>query len=131
LEELVKFPGIGIKTAKLIAHILYDKPYIAVDTHIHRVANRLGLVHSKSSVLKDTSSFTKGGQNLEKLNWTKSPEETSEQLETIIPDSYKDHAHHSLVLFGRYYCLARNPKCDECKLKMVCLYYKEVKKLKG
>ena len=103
----MKFPGIGIKTAKLIAHILYNKPYIAVDTHIHRVANRLGLVT------------------------TTSPEKTSEQLESIVPDSYKDHAHHSLVLFGRYYCLARNPKCDDCKLKTVCMYYKEVKKLKG
>jgi endonuclease III len=100
LEELMKLPGIGIKTAKLIAHVLYAKPFIAVDTHIHRVANRLWLVT------------------------TTAPEKTSELLENLIPDSAKDIAHHGLVLFGRYHCLARNPKCDICKLKNICLYYK-------
>jgi endonuclease III len=91
LEELMKLPWVGVKTGKLIAHVLYDKPFIAVDTHIHRVSNRLWLV--KSPILKDTSPLH-----------TISPEKTSELLEKIIPDSYKDHAHHSLVLFGRYYC---------------------------
>ena len=100
LEELMKFPGIGIKTAKLVAHVIYDKPFIAVDTHIHRVSNRLWLVK------------------------TTTPEKTSELLEKRIPDEYKDHAHHALVLFGRYYCTARNPKCEECKLQKICLYYK-------
>ncbi|MFA7298294.1 MAG: endonuclease III [Candidatus Absconditabacterales bacterium] len=100
LEELMKLPGVGIKTAKVIAHVLYDKPFIAVDTHIHRVSNRLGLV--KTTV----------------------PEKTSELLEKRIPDEYKDLAHHALVLFGRYYCTARNPKCENCKLKTICLYYK-------
>jgi endonuclease-3 len=100
IEELMKFPGIGVKTAKLVAHVLYDKPFIAVDTHIHRVSNRLWLVK------------------------TTAPEKTSELLEKRIPDSYKDHAHHALVLFGRYYCTARNPKCDSCKLQKICLYYK-------
>lgn len=103
LEALQQFPGIGIKTAKLIAHVLYDAPYIAVDTHIHRVANRLGLVH------------------------TKAPEKTSEQLEKLVPNTYKEIAHHGLVLFGRYHCLARNPKCAECKLQNICEYYKGVK----
>jgi endonuclease-3 len=84
----------------LIAHVLYDASYIAVDTHIHRVSNRLGLVK------------------------TNIPEKTSELLEKIIPDNYKDHAHHALVLFGRYYCKAVKPKCDSCKLKKICLYYK-------
>jgi endonuclease-3 len=83
----------------LIAHVLYDKPYIAVDTHIQRVANRLWLVKSTS------------------------PEKTSELLEKLIPDSYKDFAHHALVLFGRYYCTAKKPKCGMCKLKNICLYY--------
>jgi len=101
LEELMKFPGIGIKTAKLVAHVLYDKPFIAVDTHIHRVSNRLGLV--KTTV----------------------PEKTSELLEKRIPDEYKDLAHHALVLFGRYYCTARNPKCETCKLQKICLFYKK------
>lgn len=100
LEELMKLPGIGVKTAKLIAHVLYDKPFIAVDTHIHRVSNRLWIVK------------------------TTAPEKTSELLEKCIPDDYKDHAHHALVLFGRYYCTARKPKCEDCKLQKICLYYK-------
>jgi len=108
IEELMKFPGIGVKTAKLIAHVLYDKPFIAVDTHIHRVSNRLWIVK------------------------TTAPEKTSELLEKIIPDRYKDHAHHSLVLFGRYYCKAVKPRCDECKLERLCDYYKSTSSpLKG
>lgn len=101
IEALMKFPGIGVKTAKLIAHVLYDKPFIAVDTHIHRVSNRLWLVK------------------------TTAPEKTSELLEKRIPDSYKDLAHHALVLFGRYYCTAKTPKCETCKLQKICLYYKQ------
>lgn len=103
VEELMKFPGIGVKTAKLVAHVLYDKPFIAVDTHIHRVSNRLWLVK------------------------TTAPERTSELLEKRIPDDYKDHAHHALVLFGRYYCTARNPKCASCKLQKICLSYRNSK----
>ena len=118
LEELMELPWVGIKTAKLVAHVLYDKPFIAVDTHIHRVSNRLWLV--KSPILKDSSPFkTKGAHTI------LSPEKTSELLEKRIPDEYKDHAHHALVLFGRYYCTARNPKCEDCKLKTICLYYKK------
>ena len=101
IEELMKFPGIGVKTAKLVAHVLYDKPFIAVDTHIHRVSNRLGLVK------------------------TTAPEKTSELLEKHIPDEYKDLAHHALVLFGRYYCTAKKPKCETCKLQKICLYYQQ------
>lgn len=104
LEELMKLPWVWIKTAKLIAHVLYDKPYIAVDTHIHRVSNRLWLV--KTSI----------------------PEKTSELLEKLIPYEYKDHAHHSLVLFGRYYCKAVKPLCENCKLQKICEYYKASKK---
>ena len=100
LEALMKLPGIGVKTGKLIAHVLYDKPFIAVDTHIQRVSNRLGLVK------------------------TTDPEKTSELLEKRIPDEYKDLAHHALVLFGRYYCTAKRPKCEMCKLQKICLYYK-------
>ena len=103
LETLLTLPWVGIKTAKLIAHVLYDKPFIAVDTHIHRVSNRLGLVK------------------------TTAPEKTSELLEKRIPDDYKDLAHHALVLFGRYYCTARNPKCETCKLQHICLYYRNLK----
>ena len=103
LETLLILPWVWIKTAKLIAHVLYDKPFIAVDTHIHRVSNRLGLVK------------------------TTAPEKTSELLEKRIPDDYKDLAHHALVLFGRYYCTARNPKCEMCKLQHICLYYRNLK----
>lgn len=107
LEALMQLPGIGIKTAKLIAHVLYNKPFIAVDTHIHRVANRLWLVT------------------------TTAPEKTSELLEKLIPDNAKDIAHHGLVLFGRYHCLARNPKCDICKLKKICNYYVTLNEVKS
>jgi len=100
--ELMKLPWVWIKTAKLIAHVLYDKPFIAVDTHIHRVSNRLGLVK------------------------TNAPEKTSELLEKRIPDSYKDLAHHALVLFGRYYCKAQKPMCQTCKLKKICNYYNTI-----
>lgn len=119
LEELMKMPGIGVKTAKLILHVLYDKLYIAVDTHIHRVSNRLWLV--KSPILKDTSPFKRKGA------YTISPEKTSELLEKVIPDEYKDHAHHSLVLFWRYYCKAVKPMCETCKLQKICEYYKRLK----
>ncbi len=101
LETLLVLPWVGIKTAKLIAHVLYDKPFIAVDTHIHRVSNRLWLVK------------------------TTAPEKTSELLEKRIPDAYKDLAHHALVLFGRYYCKAQRPLCENCKLQDICLYYKK------
>jgi endonuclease-3 len=84
--------------------VLYDKPFIAVDTHIHRVSNRLGLVK------------------------TTSPEKTSELLEKRIPDQYKDHAHHALVLFGRYYCKAQKPQCEICKLQQICLSYRNLHK---
>ena len=71
----------------------------------------------KSPILKDTSPFkTKGVYAI-------SPEKTSEQLEKLIPDEYKDHAHHSLVLFGRYYCKAVKPMCEDCRLRTLCLYY--------
>ncbi len=101
LAKLMELPWVGIKTAKLILHCMYGQLYIAVDTHIHRVANRLWLVK------------------------TTTPEKTSELLEKLIPDIYKEHAHHALVLFGRYYCKAMKPKCEICKLQNMCLYYKK------
>lgn len=103
LIELQKLPGVGIKTAKVILHVLYNMPFIAVDTHVHRVSNRLWLVK------------------------TKEPEKTSELLEKIVPDNYKPIAHHSLILFGRYVCKARNPMCEKCWLNSICLYFKKHK----
>lgn len=103
LLELQKLPGVWIKTAKVILHVLYDMPFIAVDTHVHRVSNRLWIVR------------------------TKNPEKTSELLEKLVPDNYKPIAHHSLILFGRYVCKARTPICESCELSAICLYFKRNK----
>lgn len=99
IVELKKLPWIWEKTAKVIGHVLYNILVIAVDTHVHRVSNRLGLLE------------------------TKTPEQTSKLLEKVIPNIYKHSSHHALVLFWRYYCNARKPKCAECKLNMICVYY--------
>ena len=102
LEKLQKLPWVWIKTAKVISYVLFWSKVIAVDTHVHRVANRLWLVD------------------------TKSPEKTSQELEKIVPDKYKKTAHHTLILFGRYHCTARNPKCNECQLANICKYKKSL-----
>ncbi len=96
LEELMKLPWVGIKTAKVVAHVLWGLPVIAVDTHVHRWW----------------------------IDETKTPDETSVELEKVVLKKYKDFAHHALVLFGRYVCIARNPKCSECSLKKYCNFYK-------
>ncbi len=101
IEWLQKLPWVGEKTAKVIAHVLFKLPVIAVDTHVHRVCNRLWIVS------------------------TKTPEQTSKLLEKVIPKIYKPIAHHSIILFWRYYCTARKPKCTECKLQDICKFYKE------
>jgi len=100
LEKLQKLPGVWIKTAKVISYVLFWSKVIAADTHVHRVANRLWLVN------------------------TKTPEKTSQELEKIVPDKYKDIAHHTLILFGRYHCTARNPKCNDCELSKICKHKK-------
>ncbi len=101
LEKLVKLPGVGIKTAKVILSVLYDAPLVAVDTHVHRISNRIGLVK------------------------TKTPEQTDKALDIVFSTEQKKKAHHAMVLFGRYVCVARKPKCPECKLKNICDYYKK------
>jgi len=95
-EELMTLYGVGEKTAKVILHVLYDHPVIAVDTHVHRVCNRLGIVK------------------------TTEPLQTSHELERIIPTKYLQNAHHGLILFGRYHCTARNPKCGDCPFVSWC-----------
>jgi hypothetical protein len=102
-SELMKLPGVGEKTAKVVLHVLYKKPVIAVDTHVHRICNRLGIVK------------------------TSTPLQTSKLLETTIPNEYKSIAHHCMILFGRYYCTARKPKCSECQLQKLCLYFNSKK----
>lgn len=104
--ELVKLPWVWEKTAKVILHVRFHQPVIAVDTHVHRICNRLGIVQ------------------------TKAPLQTSKLLETAIPNQYKQIAHHAMILFGRYFCTARNPKCDQCKLHALCQYYHSLKKIK-
>ena len=99
IEEMVKLPGVGIKTAKVVLYVLYKQRWVAVDTHVHRVMNRLWIVH------------------------TKTPEQSSKALEKIIPDEYKDIAHHVIIYFGRYLCKARKPECERCPLTDVCGWY--------
>ena len=100
LSELIKLHGVGENTAKVILHVLYRTDDIAVDTHVHRVCNRIGLVN------------------------TKEPLQTSKLLDKVIPKTYKSIAHHSLVFFWRYQCTARKPKCQECPFTKFCHYYK-------
>lgn len=104
IELLQKLPGVGRKTANVIASVVFQKPAMAVDTHVFRVSNRLGLT----------------------LN-SKTPLETEKKLVRYIPKNKIAIAHHWLILHGRYVCLARNPKCVECNLSEYCLYYSKLK----
>lgn len=98
MEQLTKLPGVGRKTANVMLAVAFDKPAMPVDTHVFRVAHRLDLV-SKSC---------------------KTPEETERQLTAHIPTEKLSLAHHWLLLFGRYTCTARNPKCSTCGLASIC-----------
>ena len=100
IDSLLTIPGVGRKTANVILSVAFDKPAMAVDTHVFRVANRLGLTNN-----------------------SKNPLQTERELVKHIPEQYLSRAHHWLILHGRYICTARKPKCDECGLKSLCLYY--------
>lgn len=102
VEELIKLPGVGRKTANVITSVVDHQPNMAVDTHVFRVSNRIGLVKA-SNVL-----------------------ETEKQLVKNIPQDLIHIAHHWLILHGRYICVARKPKCDQCGLTTVCNYYKKI-----
>jgi len=106
VDELQLLPGVGRKTANVIASVVYNKPAMAVDTHVFRVAARIGLT----------------------IN-SKTPLDTEKQLVKYIPDDLIPLAHHWLILHGRYVCQARKPKCEECGLKEFCRYYIENKKI--
>lgn len=97
-EELLSLPGIGIKSANVILNVIYGQPTIAVDTHVHRVSNRIGLVQ------------------------TDRPEKTEKELLKIVPKKHLMEAHHYLVLHGRYTCTARSPKCATCGIREYCQY---------
>jgi endonuclease III len=99
-EELMKLPGVGRKTANVIASVIYGRPMMAVDTHVFRVANRIGLTTN-----------------------SKTPLETELTLVRYIPESLIPKAHHWLILHGRYVCVARKPHCSECGLAPYCRYY--------
>jgi endonuclease-3 len=100
LDDLQKMPGVGRKTANVIASVVFDAPAIAVDTHVFRVANRIGL----------TSNAT-------------TPLAVEKQLTEHLPKDVLGVAHHWLILHGRYICVARTPKCEICPLTWFCRYY--------
>lgn len=103
VNELITLPGVGRKTANVIASVIYDVPAMAVDTHVFRVAARIGLT----------------------LN-AKNPKQAEDQLVRFIPEKYISRAHHWLILHGRYVCLARNPKCTTCKINFLCKAYSTI-----
>jgi endonuclease III len=106
VEDLTKMPGVGRKTANVIASVVHNLPTMAVDTHVFRVSHRLGLVNVKSST----------PLAVEK-------ELVKEFSKIIIPK-----AHHWLILHGRYVCLARNPKCSECGISHLCKSFEKIQK---
>ena len=105
MEELQLLPGVGRKTANVILSVAFNKPAMAVDTHVFRVAARIGL--------------TSGAKN---------PYETEMQLIKHIPEEKISLAHHWLILHGRYVCTARNPKCEECGIAPFCHFVNKMKK---
>ena len=102
-KDLINLPGVGRKTANVVLNIAFNKPTIAVDTHVFRVSNRTGLANGKN------------------------PNQVEEQLLKILPNKYLKKAHHLILLHGRYVCKSRNPLCRKCVINKICLYkYKNV-----
>ncbi|MEO5650220.1 MAG: endonuclease III [Ginsengibacter sp.] len=104
VNELMRLPGVGRKTANVITSVIDNQPNMAVDTHVFRVANRIGLVKAKT------------------------PFETEKELVKNLPEDLIHVAHHWLILHGRYICVARKPKCGICALRPVCKYYNKIVK---
>jgi endonuclease-3 len=98
LDDLILLPGVGRKTANVVLNEVFNKPTIAVDTHVFRVGNRTGLSNGKN------------------------PQQVENQLLKVLPKKYIKKAHHLILLHGRYTCKARNPLCKECVINKVCLY---------
>src|SRR5262249_15024351 len=97
-DALQTLPGVGRKTANVVLNIAFAEPTIAVDTHIFRVGNRTGMAPGRT------------------------PDEVEARLEKVVPAHYKLHAHHWLILHGRYICLARKPNCPSCIVRDLCAY---------
>lgn len=104
VEALVKLPGVGRKTANVIASVIYDQPTMAVDTHVFRVSARIGLTTR-----------------------AKTPLQAEKQLIEHIPEEFVARAHHWLILHGRYTCTARSPQCNSCKISFFCKSFKPIK----
>ena len=105
IDELQKLPGVGRKTANVVASIVYNKPVIAVDTHVFRVAHRLGLSNGAT------------------------PYEVEKDITPLFAEEIRAKAHHWLILHGRYVCVARKPKCSECGLAPYCPTYSSNEKV--
>jgi endonuclease-3 len=97
-DALQTLPGVGRKTANVVLNIAFGRPTIAVDTHIFRVANRTGMAPGPDPLAVEAA------------------------LERVVPDAYRRHAHHWLILHGRYVCIARKPRCPECIIADLCRY---------
>jgi len=108
IEDLVKLPGVGRKTANVISSVVYHNPAMAVDTHVFRVSNRLGL----------TSRAT-------------TPLAVEKQLVKYLPKETIAIAHHWLILHGRYICVARKPKCEQCPITYFCKYFEKTHQIKA
>ena len=105
-KELMTLRGVGRKTANVIVAVAFNEPAIAVDTHVFRVANRIGIVEDVGT-----------------------PRAVEDGLRRVIPKEEWGEAHHLLILHGRYTCTARSPKCDQCPLTDICRYYAKLQKL--
>ena len=102
IDDLQKMPGVGRKTANVIASVVFDAPAIAVDTHVFRVSARIGLTNN-----------------------ARTPLAVEKQLVKYLPEDILGVAHHWLILHGRYICLARSPKCEQCPISWFCKYYEQ------
>ena len=96
LEDLIKLPGVGRKTANVVLNVLFNKPTMPVDTHLLRISPKIGLAQGST------------------------PLEIEKSLCARIPQEYMNHAHHWLILHGRYVCTARNPHCENCIINDIC-----------
>lgn len=105
VDDLQKLPGVGRKTANVVASVIFNVPAMAVDTHVFRVSARIGLTVN-----------------------AKNPLQTEMQLIKYIPENKISIAHHWLILHGRYICTARNPQCEKCGIRNFCRYYELLKK---
>jgi endonuclease-3 len=105
-QDLMKLPGVGRKTAQVVASVAFEVDALPVDTHVFRVANRIGMVRE-----------------------AKTPYEVERQLKRVVPQQEWGEAHHLLILHGRYTCTARNPRCKACPVASVCVYFERLQRL--